>query len=428
MPIEHERVLTFVKSLLQSYSLDEFRERLRPRHDAPPARIPGGASVSTPAIERRLKLLNASSEARDVLADPATLASASLYQKNIEHLIGTLKIPVGIAGPLRVNGLFALGDYYIPLATTEAALVASYSRGAELLTAAGGCAAVTLSEGVGRAPGFAFASLSDAGAFAAWAAMQQDHFRRECATTTSHGSLQGVRTTIEGNHVYLHFEFLTEDASGQNMATIATEAICKFIESHSPIRPQYWFVEANFSGDKKASALSFLGVRGRKVSAEATLPSSLVEQRLRTTPARMVDYWRMAALGGVMSGTIGVHGHFANGLAAVYLACGQDVAAVAESATGVTRFEVCPNGDLYAAVTLPNLLVGTVGGGTALPSQKACLSLMGLAGTGHTRPFGELCAALCLAGELSIIGALCAGEFVRAHQKLARGKSAAVTK
>jgi hydroxymethylglutaryl-CoA reductase (NADPH) len=362
------------------------------------------------------------------LADAASVASAGLYQNNIEHLIGTLKIPVGIAGPLRVNGLFALGDYYVPMATTEAALVASYSRGAELLTASGGCAVATLNEGVGRAPGFAFASLEEAGAFAAWAAMQQDRFRRECASTTSHGALHDVRTTIEGNHVYLHFEFLTEDASGQNMATIATQAICKFIESSSPIRPQYWFVEANLSGDKKASALSFLGVRGRKVSAEAIVPAGLVEQRLRTTPARMVDYWRMAALGGVMSGTIGVHGHFANGLAAVYLACGQDAAAVAESATGVTRFEICPNGDLYAAATLPNLLVGTVGGGTSLPSQKACLGLMGLVGTGHTRALGEVCAALCLAGELSIIGALCAGEFVRAHQKLARGKSAGAQK
>jgi hydroxymethylglutaryl-CoA reductase (NADPH) len=367
--------------------------------------------------------LNVSPETRAALADAPTLNAADHYQNNIEHLIGTLKVPVGIAGPLRVNGLFAFGDYYIPMATTEAALVASYSRGAELITTAGGCTAVTLNEGVGRAPGFAFASLAEAGTFAAWAATQQENFCRECAATTSHGALNDVRTTIEGNHVYLHFEFLTEDASGQNMVTIATERICRYIESNSPVRPQYWFVEANLSGDKKASAQSFLSVRGRKVSAEALIPAALIEQRLRTTPVRMVDYWRMAALGGVMSGTIGVHGHFANGLAAVYLACGQDVAAVAESATGVTRFEISSNGDLYAAATLPNLLVGTVGGGTSLPSQRACLDVMGLAGPGHARTLGEICAALCLAGELSIIGALCAGEFAHAHQKLARGKN-----
>jgi hydroxymethylglutaryl-CoA reductase (NADPH) len=422
MPIEHQRVLTFVGSLLRSSNIDELRRRLRPHCDSLPARVPGGASASTAAIERRLALLKASSETRGALTDPDTLASAPQYQKNIEHLIGTVKIPVGIAGPLRVNGLFASGDYYVPLATTEAALVASYSRGAELITASGGCAVVTLNEGIGRAPGFAFSSLEEAGTFAAWAATQHEQFRSECTSTTSHGSLTDVRTTIEGNHVYLHFEFLTGDASGQNMVTIATGAICRFIEANSPIRPQYWFIEANISGDKKASAQSFLSVRGRKVSTEALIPAAIIERRLRTTPARMVDYWRMAALGGVMSGTIGVHGHFANGLAALYLACGQDVAAVAESATGVTRFEITPAGDLYAAATLPNLVVGTVGGGTSLPSQKACLDLMGLAGAGHARALGEVCAALCLAGELSIIGALCAGEFVRAHQKLARGK------
>jgi hydroxymethylglutaryl-CoA reductase (NADPH) len=136
----------------------------------------------------------------------------------------------------------------------------------------------------------------------------------------------------------------------------------------------------------------------------------------------MVDYWRMSALAGTLTGTIGVQGHYANGLAALYLACGQDVACVAESAVGVTRFEVTPDGSLYAAVTLPNLVVGTVGGGTGLPSQQACLTLLGLAGSGHARAFAEVCAGLLLAGELSIIGALTSGEFTRAHERRARRK------
>jgi hydroxymethylglutaryl-CoA reductase (NADPH) len=425
MSTERSKVITFIGSLVESGDIEVLRKRLRPRFDPPSPRIAGGAAASANAIEKRLARLNASPETRSALADQATLDSCERYRANIEHLVGTVKIPVGIAGPLRVNGLFASGDYYVPLATTEAALVASYSRGAELITAAGGCAAVTLNEGVGRAPGFAFESLEQAGMFAAWAATQYEAFQKECSATTSHGSLTGVRTTVEGNHVYLHFEFLTGDASGQNMVTIATERICRFIETASPVRPRYYFVEANLSGDKKASAQSFVSVRGRKVSAELTVPAALIAKRLRTTPARMVDYWRMAALGGVMSGTIGVHGHFANGLAALYIACGQDVAAVAESAIGVTRLEVTDSGDLYAAATLPNLIVGTVGGGTSLPSQRACLDLMGLSGTGHVRALGEVCAAVCLAGELSIIGALCAGEFVRAHAKLARGRKTA---
>ena len=217
--------------------------------------------------------------------------------------------------------------------------------------------------------------------------------------------------------------YLTADASGQNMVTLATEAICDYIRAASPVSPQYSFVEANLSGDKKASAQSFLLVRGKKVSAEALLPAALVEKRLHTTPEHMVNYWRMSALGGVLSGTVGVHGHYANGLAALYLACGQDVACVAESAVGVTRFEVA-DGDLYASVTLPNIMVGTVGGGTALPSARACLEVLGLAGPGKAQALAEVAAALCLAGELSIIGALCSGDFSRAHGLLARGKQA----
>jgi hydroxymethylglutaryl-CoA reductase (NADPH) len=234
-----------------------------------------------------------------------------------------------------------------------------------------------------------------------------------------------LRVTVEGNHVYLNFEFTTGDASGQNMVTLATDAVCDYIREHCPVQPQYAFVEGNLSGDKKASAQSFLLVRGKKVSAEALLPVELVRKRLNTTPERMVDYWRMSALGGVLSGTLGVQGHYANGLAALFLACGQDVACVAESAVGVTRFEVGAGGGLYACVTLPNIMVGTVGGGTGLPSQRACLELLGLAGAGQAQALAEVCAGLCLAGELSIIGALCSGNFSRAHKVLARSRAAA---
>ena len=232
-----------------------------------------------------------------------------------------------------------------------------------------------------------------------------------------------MRITVEGNHVYLNFEFTTGDASGQNMVTIATEAICAYIRAHTPVQPQSLFVEANLSGDKKATAQSLLLVRGRRVTAEVILPAELVEARLHTTPEQMANFWRMAAIGGVLSGAIGVEGHYANGLAALYIACGQDVACVAESAVGVTRFELTAQGELYAAVTLPNLVVGTVGGGTGLPTQQACLDIMGLAGPGKAHALAEVCAGLCLAGELSITGSICSGDFTRAHFRLARGKS-----
>ena len=180
------------------------------------------------------------------------------------------------------------------------------------------------------------------------------------------------------------------------------------IEERSPVRYQRWFVEGNLSGDKKATMGSLAGVRGRKVCAEIELPGELVERRLHTTVDALVDYWRLSAVAGVMSGSIGVHGHYANGLAAMFIACGQDAACVAEAAVGITRFEPRPGGALYAAVTLPNLIVGTVGGGTRLPSQRACLDIMGLSGP-DARAFAEVAAAMALAGELSITGALAAG-------------------
>ncbi|MCF6254731.1 MAG: hydroxymethylglutaryl-CoA reductase [Gammaproteobacteria bacterium] len=407
--------------LLKKYSLEQLKDRLSPKHDTPAHSIPRDPRITEKTVTQRWKTLDCDASVQQELLDERTKEQQAVYQRNIENFIGTVKLPVGIAGPLRVNGLFAQGDYYVPLATSEAALVASYSRGATLMTKAGGCTALLLNEGVSRAPGFAFKSLIDAGAFVAWTLGQIDEFKRLAEATTRFGKLQDMRVTVEGNHVYLNFEYLTGDASGQNMVTIATHAIFEYIKQASPVNIDYAFIEANLSGDKKACAQSFQSVRGKKVTAEVVISAELVKKTLHTTVTRMVDYWRMSALGGVLSGTIGVQGHYANGLAAFYIACGQDAACVSESSVGVTRFEVTAEGDLYAAVTLPNLIVGTVGGGTGLPSQRACLDIMGLGGQGKAQALAEVCASVSLAGELSIIGALCADHFASAHQSLARG-------
>ena len=345
------------------------------------------------------------------------------YEHNVENYIGTLRLPVGVIGPLRVNGIFAKGDFYVPLATSEAALVASYGRGARLISSVGGATTATLAEGVHRSPGFAFGTTTEAGLFVAWVCENFELLEAAAQKTTRHGKLVEISPHVEGDHVYLVFTYTTGDAAGQNMVTIATEAVCRAIEEHSPVKPLYWFVEGNFSGDKKASAMSFLSVRGRKVTASVELPGEEIEKQLHTTPRRMEEYWRMSALGGVMSGSIGVQGHYANGLAALYLATGQDAACVAESAVGVTRIEQRDGNKLFVSVTLPNVIVGTVGGGTNLPTQSAGLNILGLKGAGHARAFGEVIAAVCLAGELSIIGALCAHEFAGAHKNLARGKT-----
>jgi hydroxymethylglutaryl-CoA reductase (NADPH) len=206
------------------------------------------------------------------------------------------------------------------------------------------------------------------------------------------------------------------------MVTFCTNAICHYIIENAPVKPLFWFIESNYSGDKKATALAFSNVRGKKVTAEITLPEKIVSEVLKTTPEARSDYWRSSTVGTIQSGSIGAQGHYANGLAALFLATGQDVACISEAAVGITRMEVTAAGDLYASVTLPNLIVGTVGGGTALPTQKECLELMDCYGAGKARKFAEICGALVLAGELSIAAALSAGHFSSAHKKFGRKK------
>jgi hydroxymethylglutaryl-CoA reductase (NADPH) len=388
-----------------------------------PATVPveeeRGAAVV--AASRRWTELNAPS-AKAELFDQKARASASRFANNIENYIGAVAVPVGIAGPLAINGSAGAALYRVPLATTEAALVASYNRGAGILTAVGGCHVRVVDEGVSRTPMFAFRNIVEADEFATYVKAATKQLMELVPTLTRYGRLKNVRTVIEGNHVYVDLRYTTGDASGQNMVTFASEAICKVILQRSPVVPRYWFLEANLSGDKKATAQSLADVRGKRVIADAVLPADVVRNDLHTTPERMVEYWCGGAMGGVLSGTTGVQGHFANGLAALYLACGQDVACVAESATGLTRMEVTPVGGLYASVTLPNVMIGTVGGGTALPSAKACLDILGLSGAGHSNALAEVCAGIVLAGEISIIGAFCSGDFAAAHQSLSRGR------
>lgn len=407
-----------INSLLDESSLDKLESRLKPKFEPVIKSLIPISKVNAHRVAKTWKALG--QEPNNDLLDDWTIEKIEEFDGNIENCIGSVKIPLGVAGPLRVNGLFAQGDYVLPLATSEAALVASYHRGASVISASGGCSSMLLYQALNRSPAFVFQSLAEAGKFVAWSMQEFDQFQVVANATSSHGKLVDIGTTVEGNHVYLNFEYTTGDASGQNMVTIATQAVCDYIQEHCPVSIEQLYVEGNLSGDKKASSQAYSSVRGKKVSAEVNISRELLEKYLHVTPEQMENYWRISALGGVLSGTLGVQGHFANGLAALYLATGQDVACVAESAMGVTRFEVNTNGGLYAAVTLPCIMMGTVGGGTGLPSQRACLELMGLHDSGNSSALAEVCAGLLLGGELSIIAALATGDFTKAHKKLAR--------
>jgi hydroxymethylglutaryl-CoA reductase (NADPH) len=423
VPISRERVLEIARRLGVGESAERLSERLEPTPEAVrpfPPDVPAAREMTVEGRDLRRGFLRERGVDIPHLAGERPPPDPESLQGNIELFIGMTQIPTALIGPLRINGLHAHGDYYVPLATSEGALAASYHRGARLLTRAGGVSCLTTAEQVQRAPGFEFATLAEAGRFAAWVTGEFERLQAVAATRTRHGALLDMDLHLEARTVYLILDYRTGDAAGQNMVTICTEAVCADLLTRTPVTPRYWFIESNMSGDKKATSLSFLNTRGRKVLADAIVPHALVEKVLRTTPERICDYWRMCFIGGMQSGSIGMSGHIANGLAAMFLACGQDVACVSEASVGITRFETTAEGDLRCGVSLPNLIVGTVGGGTRLPTTAECLRILGCEGDRKASRFAEICAAVALAGELSIAGAMCSGDFSSAHEKLGR--------
>lgn len=424
MSISHQNTHSFLSKY--RFDAEELIRFLSENKNVPPTLKEIGTELSaTPEGKTtRLNLLREGDVNRlAYLGGEKKFDEPKLLDGNIENYIGMTMVPTGIIGPVSVKGTSARGEFYVPLATSEGALVASYHRGAKASRMAGGITSVCLVEAVQRSPLFKFERLEQLGQFLLWVLQQKETFENITHTVSRFAQLVQFKTNIEGNHLTLIFEFTTGDAAGQNMVTLCTDAICRYIVAHAPVQPQHWFVEGNYSGDKKATALSFTNVRGKKVTAEITLPKSIVESVLKTTPKLMHRYWQSSTVSVIQTGAIGAQGHFANGLTALFMATGQDVACVSEASVGITRMEEDEQGDLYVSITLPNLIVGTIGGGTGLPTQRECLELMDCYGEGKARKFAEICTATVLCGELSIAAALSAGHFSSAHQKFGRKKS-----
>ena len=417
-----DHVRKMVKSVRSRFALQPLQQRMLPNDEDFTTLRPVRRATAGSIAKYWTRLLadgTATQADKDALIDDATIAAAGDFSANIENFIGTVKVPVGIIGPLRLNGLNANGDFHVPMATTEAALVASYARGAYAATKSGGISTAMLYEGVMRAPAFVMGNLLDSGRLVEWIVDEVETLKATAESTTRYGKLISIEPMVDNNVVFLVCRYTTGDAAGQNMVTIATDALCRHIADTCPIPIQNWYIEGNFSGDKKASFLSLVTGRGRKVSASVTLTKSVVETTLGTTVADMLAYGQVANLGAHLSGQIGAQAHFANGLAAFYIATGQDAACVSESAVGITRME--PRGeDLFCSVTMPNILVGSVGGGTGLPSQSAGLNILGLKGAEQAAALAEVAAATCLCGEISIVAAIAAGDFTKAHESLAR--------
>jgi hydroxymethylglutaryl-CoA reductase (NADPH) len=339
---------------------------------------------------------------------------------NIENPIGAAQVPIGVAGPLEVHGEHARGVFYVPLATTEGALVRSYERGMVALTRSGGVQARIFENQNRVAPVFSFADVAAAFEFVQWLATVDSRVKAEADSTTRHGRLERIEAFPAGRDVMVNLRFHTADAHGMNMIVKAADKACRWIKDNS--RAERYLVFSGLESEKHASGFLFPGGKGKKVVAGALLPAATCRSYLHAAPSDFARLWKHTAIGHVHAGAQGYNGHFANGLTAMFIACGQDVANVVNSAIGITNFEVTDSGDLYASVTLPALTVATVGGGTGLGTGRECLEMLGCAGSGGSGKLGEIFGAAVLAGELSMGAAIVSGEFVAAHESYGRNR------
>jgi hydroxymethylglutaryl-CoA reductase (NADPH) len=347
--------------------------------------------------------------------DPAVTAG------NIENFTGMAQIPVGIAGPLRINGEHAVGDFLVPLATTEGTLVASYNRGMRLLTECGGVKTTVVEESMQRAPAFVFDDARAAREFGRWLLQHFDAIKAAAEATTSIGKLVDIGQYQVGPVRYLRFDYTTGDAAGQNMTGKATLAACTWIQEHYPGNPDY-LLSGSIDTDKKQSSINMLLTRGKRVVAEATLDKTILKELMGVDTSELFWARQISNVGAILGGSATNGAHYANALAALFIATGQDAANVTESHAGITYSQLLDNGDYYWSVTLTSLIVATYGGGTGLPTQRECLEMLGCYGRDKVFKLAEICAGVVLAGETSLSSAIIHGDWVSAHDRLGRNR------
>ena len=344
-----------------------------------------------------------------------------VLQGNIENFIGVAQVPIGLAGALLVNGEYAKGEFFVPLATTEGTLVASYNRGMKLLRESGGVTTTVVDDAMQRAPVFVFRSAREAQAFSVWVKENFDEIKRRADETSSVGRLRDIQQFPAARFLYLRFNYTTGDAAGQNMVGKATKAACDWIKSVYPEIERYQ-LEGSFATDKKTSWVNTLNTRGKKVIAEATIRADKLKEIMHVSVEQIFEARLASQLGGYLAGVNNNGAHSANGITAMFIACGQDVANVAESSAAAVYAEITKSGDYYFSITIPSLIVATYGGGTGLPTQRECLELLGCYGKDKAKKFAEIVAATVLCGELSLGTAVIADEWVSSHEQLGRNR------
>ena len=339
--------------------------------------------------------------------------------RNIENLIGATQIPLGIAGPLKIKFGKTSKEYFIPLATTEGALVASISRGCKAIFQSLGAKVFVEETGMTRGPVFKTDNLEHSHKTKKWIS---DHFSKLAKVTeqtSNHLKLEKIGCRIVGRNLFARFYYDCSDAMGMNMVTIATEIAVSLIEQKT--KASCVSVAGNFDIDKKPAWLNFISGRGKRVWAEVILSPKVIKETLKTTPQKIADVvYRKNQLGSIMSGSLGFNAHFANIIVSIFIATGQDPAHVVEGSTGITTAEILEGNNLYFSIYLPSLVIGTVGGGTQLPTQKEALKIMGVDGSQKVIELGSIIGGAVLAGELSLISSLAEGSLAKAHKTLGR--------
>ena len=348
--------------------------------------------------------------------DPHTLTG------NVESFVGVAQVPLGVAGPLRVNGEHADGEFLVPMATTEGTLVASYNRGMKVLNLSGGVKCTVSDDAMQRAPVFIFEDARAARDFRGWLDEHADEIAARAEATTSVGKLQYVDTYLSNHFAFCRFNFSTGDAAGQNMVGRATFAACSWIlEQNDTIRRFY--LESNFATDKKASMVNIMKTRGKRVTAECKIPGDVLREVMRAEPKGLAYHWGVAAgIGSVLSGANNNGLHSPNGITAMFIATGQDVANVSESSAAVLYAEHTDDDALYMSITIPSLIVATYGGGTGLATQRECLEMLGCYGKDKVRKLAEIVAGVVLAGEVSLASAISSNDWVSSHEKFGRNR------
>lgn len=347
--------------------------------------------------------------------------SPEILRGNIENFMGVAQVPIGVAGPLLINGEHAQGAFYIPMATTEGTLVASYNRGMRLLTENGGVKATVVDDQMQRSPVFIFDDAVQARDFGVWVTEHSDGIRAAAESTTRSGKLTNVGQYQIGPLLYLRLNYTTGDAAGQNMTGKATLAACEWIQANHPLRPEF-LLSGNIDTDKKHSRINMLLTRGKRVVAEATIKDELLRSIMGVSAAELFRGRQISMAGSFLVGSANNGAHAANGLTALFIATGQDVANVSESHAAIVYSQLTDKGDYYWSITLPALIVATYGGGTGLETQRECLEMLGCYGPGKVMKFAEICAAVVLAGETSLSGAIIHGDWVTSHERLGRNR------